>query len=70
VLRRPVESALAAAVRVVHELAGGRPPEVHGHLQGVQDEVGAQVRGGLPADDHAREDVLDERQVHESLARL
>jgi hypothetical protein len=54
----------------MHELAGGRTAQVHGHLQSVQDEIGPELRGGLPADDHAREDVLDERQVHESLARL
>jgi hypothetical protein len=54
----------------MHELAGGRAAEMHGHLQRVQDQVGAQVRGGLPADDHAREDVLDERQVEKALAGL
>jgi hypothetical protein len=55
---------------VVDELTGGGPTELDGHLQRVQDQVGAQVRRGLPANDQAREDVLDEGQIEEPLARL
>ena len=35
----------------------------HGHLERVDRQVGAQRPGGLPAHDHAREHVDDERDV-------
>jgi hypothetical protein len=50
VLRRPVESALAAVVAVVHQ-AGIGVALGDGHVEGVQDELGAQVVGHRPADD-------------------
>jgi hypothetical protein len=40
------------------------PPE--GHLEGIEGEVGAQMRGGLPADDEAAVGVEDERYVDEA----
>jgi hypothetical protein len=61
---------LAAAIGVSDELAGAGAAQMDGHLERVQDEVGSEVRRGLPADDHAREDVLDEGQIDEPLARL
>ena len=61
---------MTAAIGVCHEFAGRRLAEVHGHLEGVEDEVGLEVRGGLPADDHPREDVEHERQVDEPFTRL
>ena len=39
---------------------------LHGHLQGVEHEFGAQVRGHRPAHDSAAEHVEDDGQVHES----
>jgi hypothetical protein len=54
VLRRPLESALAAGVGVVHQFeisAGSAPGERH--PQRVEDEVGAHVARELPADDPA-----------------
>src|SRR5215213_2106987 len=42
VLRRPVESALAAVVGVTDQ-AGCRLPLADGHVEGVQDEFGAQM---------------------------
>jgi hypothetical protein len=41
-----------------------RRPE--GHLERVQDERRAHVGGELPATDHAREGVLDEREVDDA----
>src|SRR5664280_1462004 len=37
-----------------------------GHLQGIEGEVGTQVVRRLPADDVARVDVEDERDVDEA----
>src|SRR3954468_2524591 len=54
VLRRPRESALAAGVRMEHELdVGARAALAKRHAQRVEDEVGAPVRRQLPADDLA-----------------
>ena len=39
------------------------PPE--GHLEGIDGKIGAQVRGGLPADNEAAVGVEDERHVDE-----
>ena len=43
VLRRPVESALGAPVRVEHDLGRQVPAQRDGHGQGVLDQVGAHV---------------------------
>ena len=66
VLRRPVESALAAPVRVMHQplQLGLAAPD--GHLQGVQGQVGAQRPRGLPADQEATEGVDDQGHVHKA----
>jgi hypothetical protein len=54
VLRRPVESALNATIRMVHQ-----PVEIlvttypDRHLQRVQRKIRAQVIGNLPADNPA-----------------
>jgi transposase-like protein len=63
VLRRTVESALAAGIRVADEPVqqAGAPPD--GHLQGVQDQLGAHAGGRPPAHDQPREHVDDERDV-------
>jgi len=65
VLRRPVESALAAPVRVMHQplQLGLAVPD--GHLQGVQGQVSAQRPRGLPAHDEAAERIDDEGHVDE-----
>jgi hypothetical protein len=44
----------------------GAPAPPERHLEGVEREVAAQVRGRLPADDEARVDVEDERDVDEA----
>ena len=51
VLRRPVEFGLRSGVAVMHELdISARRSSRHGHAQRVQDQVGAHMRGELPAD--------------------
>jgi len=67
VLRRPIEFTLHAAVTVVNQPAqvvagvGALPDR---HVQRVQGQVGVEVLGQLPPDDHPRVDVDDERRVH------
>jgi hypothetical protein len=68
VLRRPLESAVRAAVAVVHQ--GDVGPLValaEGHPQRVEDQRGAHVRRQLPADDPAAVGVDDEREEHHAL---
>jgi hypothetical protein len=65
VLPRPVESAVAAPVAVVHQPVQGRVAAPDRHLQGVQGQVGAQVAGQLPADDQPRERIDDQGGVDE-----
>jgi hypothetical protein len=48
VLRRPIESALAALIAVVDQ-ALGRLAAPDGHVEGVNDQLGAQVVGHRPA---------------------
>jgi hypothetical protein len=66
VLRRPVESALAAPVRVMHQPLQPGPPAPDRHLQRVQRQVGPKRPGSLPADQEAAEGVDDERHVDEA----
>jgi hypothetical protein len=66
VLRRPVESALAAVIGMVHQ-AGGRLALADGHIEGVQDQFGAQVVGHRPAHDPAGEAVQHHGQVQPAL---
>jgi hypothetical protein len=42
---------------------------VDGHLQGVGDQRGAHVRGGLPAHHHAGGQIEDGGQVQPALKR-
>ena len=49
--------------RLIGDVAG-----VDRHLQGVGDQRGAHVRGGLPADHHAGGQVDDRGQVQPALA--
>jgi hypothetical protein len=56
VLRRPVESALAAMVSVMDQTWRGVALG-DGHIQGVQDQLGAKVVGHGPAHDPAREGI-------------
>ena len=61
VLRRPVESALAAPVAVMDQLARlGRRPLADGLVQGIKDETGGHRSRDAPADDLAGEDVDNE----------
>jgi hypothetical protein len=66
VLRRPVESALAAVIGVVHQARRG-VALADGHVQGVQDQFGAQMVGHRPAHDPAGEAVQHHRQVQPAL---
>src|SRR5215212_8286380 len=65
-LRRPVESALAAVVGVADQ-AGWWLSLADGHLQGVQDQFSAQVVGHRPANDPTRERVQDHGEVQPAL---
>lgn len=51
------ETRILAGLRVMNEVAVGQVPPPQRHLQGVEDEVGAEVAGDLPADDGAAVDV-------------
>jgi hypothetical protein len=66
-LRRPLEPALAAVVAVVDQ-PGRWLPLGDRHVEGVQDQVGAQVVGHRPADDPAGEAVQHDREVEPTLA--
>jgi hypothetical protein len=53
---------------VVDQLeVGAGPAAVERHLERVEDEVGAHVRGELPADDHPRVGVEHEREEDAAL---
>jgi hypothetical protein len=68
VLRRPLESALAAAVGVVNQLDVGTGAAVRErHPQRVEHEVGAHVAGELPTHHPAAEGVDDEGEEHQAL---
>ena len=60
VLRRPVELNLAALIGVMDH--GGRPPLRHGHVEGIEHQVGAQVRRHGPADYAATPRIEDDGQ--------
>ncbi len=65
-LRRPVESALHALIRVMDqpaEVPAGPPAGPDAHLQRVEGKVGAQRAGQLPADHPAGVNVDDEGGV-------
>ncbi len=72
-LRRPPDFAQAAGVAVVHEPAAvvevAEVASGDGHLEGVEDEVGAEVIGDLPADDRPRVHVEDERHIQPARPR-
>ena len=61
-LRRPVESALTAAVGVKHGVFA-KMAVADGHGEGVGDQAGAHVVGELPADDHPAGQVEHRRQI-------
>jgi hypothetical protein len=53
---------------VLHQLnVGAGPSGPQRHSQRVEDEIGAHVAGELPADDHPREHVDQEREEHPPL---
>ena len=67
VLRRPVESALSAGVGVTDQPGRHRPPGLaagpQSVLESVEDQAGAHVGRGAPAQDAAGVGVDDERDV-------
>jgi hypothetical protein len=66
VLRRPVESALGAAVGMKYR--GGAEMTVFlRHGQGVDDQAGAHMVGGLPTDDHPSGEIDDGGQIQPTL---
>ncbi len=69
VLRRPVESALRAAITVENDPAL-RPTLPQGHRQGVGDQLGAHVVGDRPPDHPPRVQVDHGRQVHPAVPTL
>ena len=61
---------LAAAIAVMHQVADGVVAAVVDRLlERIEHEVGPQRRRDAPADDAAREDVDDERDVDEAAPR-
>ena len=62
-LRRPLESTLAALVRVVDHT--GRPPLSQRHVERVQYELGAQMIRHRPADDPSTPRIDHHRQIQE-----
>jgi hypothetical protein len=46
-----------------------RPALADGHLQRIEDELGAQVVGGGPADDLAAPDIKHHGEVEEACCR-
>jgi hypothetical protein len=66
-LRRPVESGLAAAIRVADE-PGGRPLPLGGHHQCRYAQLGAHVIAHRPTDDLARGQIENGGQVQPALA--
>ena len=68
VLRRPIESTLAAGVAVMDERDIGTCTALsESHPQCVEDEVGAHVSCELPADDRPAVGVDHEREEHDAL---
>src|SRR3954452_14001700 len=67
VLRRPLETALAAPVAMMDEAALCGTAVVQRLLQGIEDEVRMRRPRHPPADDPAGEDVDDEGHVDEAL---
>jgi hypothetical protein len=66
VLRRPVESALAAGVGVLDQpVEPGLPAGPHGQLERLERQIGAHVPGERPTDDPAAEHIDDQREVGE-----
>ena len=66
-LRGPVEFRLAAVVAVDHGARGSAASAQAGHLEGVDDQFGAQVVGDGPADDAAGVGVQDDGAVDPAL---
>ena len=63
-----VAGVLAAAIRVMHQLRR-RPAPPQGHLQGVEDQLRAQVVGQRSPDHPAREQIEHDRQIQPALPR-
>ena len=66
VLRRPVESALAAAVTVEDDPGGLTAASSGGHLERVGDELGAHVVGHRVAEQATRTEIEHRRDVQPS----
>ena len=64
VLRRPIESGLAATIAVMHDAvdSGARPDRL---FQRIEHQLGVHRARHAPADDATREYVDHERDVHE-----
>ena len=67
VLRRPLESALHAAVGMMDEAVGRRISRGQGQVERLQGERGLQMVGERKADHFARERVDDDREIDEVL---
>ena len=67
VLRRPLKSALGAAIAMMNEAAAaGRPSVMERLLQGVENEVGVRRPAGSLADDPPRISVDYEGDIDEA----
>src|SRR4030095_3138720 len=63
-LRRPVESTLAALVGMMDH--GGGPPLRHSHVESIEHQLSAQVRRHRPADYAATPRIEDDSQIEEA----
>jgi hypothetical protein len=67
VLRRPVESALAASIRM-NDQSWGRSPLLDRHVQRITNQLGSHARGHGPANDSTGLQVYYDSQVQPSRA--
>src|SRR6202035_4184822 len=67
VLRRPVDSALAALVAVMDDAV--RPSLADRHFQRIQHQLGAQMIGHRPADDLAAPGIQHDGEVQKAACR-
>lgn len=68
VLRRPIESALKAAIRVMHEAAAmSGTPIMKSLLKGIEDKASMRRPAPPPSNDATSEDVDDKGHIDETL---
>ena len=63
VQQTPILNSTIAVMHQAGDVLAGSLPGPQAHIECVERQIGAQAGGHLPADDHAAEDVEDERDV-------